>query len=136
MWESAEIMKFIEECDSYSFDPTFPCSKNDGYQLGVLMAHKKNPDLTRTDNSLPVCYTYMQNKTREAYVEFFSAFKSKMGNGVMRLITIDMEHAIRNGLENMFGNTKIKYCTWHWLQAINSYVPGHFSKLTLPVMGF
>ena len=83
-------------------------------QLAIMTGHLPGADATRQKTTVPVFFSFMTEKTTQAYSELFEHFKTQAPEGfVLEQISIDCEAAMKKGILEQFGNTQIKLCVWH-----------------------
>ena len=81
MFEGPELDNVLKSTRCYGFDPTFCLRREDGVQLGVLIAILSGDDPTRTSSCYPVLYTAMANQKTESYTELWRFCKECSVNG-------------------------------------------------------
>lgn len=93
-------------------DATFHSCPFPFYQL--LSIHGDFGSNENTTNTRPLIYVLMPNKMQTTYATVFHLIKSQLPELEFKIMHCDFEIALWNGLLEVYPNTSIKGCFYHW----------------------
>ncbi|KAG0430043.1 hypothetical protein DMUE_5702, partial [Dictyocoela muelleri] len=102
---------YLENAINWYCDGTFRSCPKEFTQLYVIMGDIKNI-------TLPLVYIFMKDKSKASYLNVFSYLKSKIKNKKKFNITIDFEMAALCALKEVFGDSDIYGCFFHFTQLL------------------
>lgn len=106
-------VKLLNESSTWYGDGCCSSVKNTClHQIYVFMTR------LRTENSVPAAYALCSNKDGEIYLKIFRSMKQQQINGPENLI-IDFEPAVLIGLRQVFPETVVFFCSFHFKRAIS-----------------
>lgn len=105
-----ENIQHASHSNTWLCDSTFNITPKEYYQF--LTIH------VRINNSIfPCFYVLMKDKQQSTYEKIFIEIK-KLVNKTPEFFIVDFEQAQKNAIENVFEQTKIYYCLFHFGQCI------------------
>ncbi|KAG0440788.1 hypothetical protein DMUE_1492 [Dictyocoela muelleri] len=101
----------LQRAKIWLIDGTFKSCPPEFYQIFVI--HTKI-----LGKILPMAYILLKNKTKEQYIKMFSLVKNILNQINLENIIVDYERSIHEALKDIFPNTIIHGCFFHWCQNI------------------
>lgn len=100
----------------FFFDGTFKsCSKQ---YLQIYRIHVDIGSISSETNVIPVIFVLLPNKTKNIYTRLFKLIKEHIPNFNPNIITIDFEAATIQAIKDVFPNTQISGCNYHFNQSL------------------
>jgi len=91
------------------------CSKQ---YLQIYTIHVDIGSTSSETNVIPVIFVLLPNKTKNIYTRFFELIKEHIPNINPNIITIDFEAATIQAIKDVFPNTQISGCNYHFNQSL------------------
>lgn len=100
----------------FFFDGTFKsCSKQ---FLQIYSIHVDIGSTSSETNVIPIIFALLPNKTKIIYTRLFKLIKEHIPNFNPNTITIDFETATIQAIKDVFPNTQISGCNYHFNQSL------------------
>ena len=114
---TTDSLKMLCSSDHMFADGTFKSSPSPFTQLYSI--HTGSSVL---NNTLPVLYALLPNKSKATYIAFFNDLRNICSQYDLilnpRLITVDFEQSCLKSLQNVFPNSEVKGCNFHFNKCI------------------
>uniref|UniRef100_A0A0K8W4R3 MULE transposase domain-containing protein n=2 Tax=Bactrocera latifrons TaxID=174628 RepID=A0A0K8W4R3_BACLA len=113
----------------YLIDGTFsvvPISSSNSFKQ-LLIFH-----IAHNEHTFPFIYILMSNKSLNAYIHVLQYIQSNIFDMKPTTFTTDFEYGLRKALSQIYPQTKLKTCWFHFTQAVRrnaSKLPKFMSKL-------
>ena len=112
-----QSLKILCESDHIFLDGTFKSCPSPFAQLYSIHTYS-----SVLNGTLPLLYTLLPNKTKNVYTLFLNELRTAAINNDLVLnpkyVTVDFEQAVIRSLKNVFPNTLVKGCNFHYNQCI------------------
>ena len=116
MFCAATELAALHQTDYVVCDGTFEMAPNTAYQLYTIHGFVNG-------EALPLAWALLPNKSQTTYIELFSAIRSSLTNtfgdvGNDKTFLVDFKLRAINALRQVFHESRIKGCLFHFRQAL------------------